>query len=281
MATDTEKLVQMITAQVLSRLNQPMAGQKNSSEQAKPAFKALAVFTGGTIGLIEGLAAVREMAGWPAEITVVLSPAAEKVIGADRVKDSLGPLCPILTAADPYPGKILRAAHLMIVPVLTQNTMTKLALTLSDTLPSTLIMQALMMGKPVIAARNGADPQDNWRAKADMGQPAPGLMRVLQNNMRQVEAFGVQLADVRDLAAEARKVYKAYDKHAAQAAGGDSPGRREAASQGGGKTIISAETIKAAALEGCRSYQVGRGTILTPLARDIAREYGVEIVETL
>ena len=277
---DTEQLVQMITEQVLARLSQQPAPAPLKAPM-EPS-KIMVLFTGGTIGLVEGLAAVREIGGLPVEITVVLSTAAEKVIGTSRIKDSLGTQCPVLTGQEGYPRALLRAADVLVIPVLTQNTLSKVALTFADTTASTLIMQALMMGKPVIAARNAADPQDHWRIEAGMGKATPAFMRVLQQHLQQAESYGIQLLDVRELSGAVRNWYDKRLQRQADQPAKATTGAAEAAVAGHGrKTFISAEVIKAAALAGNKSYRVEAGAILTPLARDIARDCGLELLETV
>jgi hypothetical protein len=255
------ELVDIITREVLRRLN---GGAPAASPQGNR--KVLALICGGTIGLEQGLAALAELHAYPADVAVVLSAAAEKVVGAQRVRETLGADAVIVTAREPYPGRLLREADVVAVPVLTQNTAAKLAHTFADTLVATVALQALMLGKPVVMAVNAADPQDGGRAGIGMGRAPVNLTRALQDNLQRLESYGVRLVDVKLLAAEVGKCFRPRPKPAAIA--------REK------KVLIDAAAVKAALAGGSRRLVVPRGALVTPLAADAARELGVEFVRS-
>ncbi|MBM7866982.1 flavoprotein [Heliomicrobium gestii] len=266
-----EELVRRVMAEVMRRIHQTSDETTADNAPAPPRSSVMAIFTGGTIGMEEGLAALKELQEDDCNLTVVLSRAAEKIVTAERVRKHLGDAVTVLTPESPYPGKALRQADLVIVPVLTQNTMAKLAHTLSDTLPTTLIMQSLMLGKPVVAAENAADPRDSWRAGLAMDKAPIVLVRAFQENLRKVRDFGVNLTDVRNLGREARRALERSKATAGEEAAprAASPAKRN---------LVDAEKIKAVALSGGRVYSVAPGDLITPLARDTARDYGVEII---
>ncbi len=254
-----ENLVEIITREVLRRLSReaPIAGS--------PATKnVLALFCGGTIGLEQGLAALAEIRSQPATITVVLSAAAERIIGARRVRESLGADIAVAGAQDPYPGEGLRAADVVVVPVLTQNTAAKLAHTFADTAVTTLVLQALMLGKPVVVAVNAADPRDGRRAAGGMGQAPAGLTRALQDNLKRLENYGARLVDVGLLATEIKKCFQS--------------GRQADTRGPQAKVVIDAAAVKAVQASGNRRLLLAAGAVVTPLAMDAARELNVELV---
>ncbi|MDR3589832.1 MAG: flavoprotein [Negativicutes bacterium] len=257
-----ENLVERIAREVMRQLNSKATA--DLSPRRVP--KILALFTGGTIGLAPGLAALGELRSRPTDIGVVLSPAAENVIGAARIKEALGPDIPLLTTRDPYPGKMLRETDVVVVPVLTQNTAAKLARAFSDTVVTTLVLQALMLGKPVLVAVNAADPHDGWRVSAGMGRAPAGLARMLQDNLKKIEGLGVRLVDVRQLAGETGRFFERNLT------------RQPAAAAAATKVLIDAAAVKAAQINGSRRLDVPRGAVVTPLAVDAARDLGVELV---
>lgn len=269
---DNEQLVQLVVAEVMRKL-----GLETSASKEKaiiPRKQALAIFTGGTIGLEQSLIELKKIQALHIEVSVVLSAAAEEIIGIDQIKEHLGSNINLVTTHSPYPSKLLREADFVLVPVLTQNTAAKLAYTLSDTLPSTLIMQALMLGKPVLAAMNAADPQDGWRIQKDMGKCSPALSEVLRQNLKKIEGFGIELVQVNDLASGSQKIIDRMEQKAFSIQRSEPQGTPR-----GKKSMLDAETIKLAARDGLKSITTPRGSIITPLAWDIAREYGVEIVQ--
>ena len=265
---DNEKLVELVTVEVLRRLK-----QMEAPVPVQPAgllHKALAIFTGGTIGLEASLEELKILQAIGTEITVVLSAAAEKIVGENWIREKLGSHVQVVTSQSPYPGAHLRLADIVLVPVLTQNTAAKLAHTLSDSMVPTLILQALMLGKPVIAAANAADPQDDWRVRKSMAKAAPALRAALEANLKKIETFGIELVPVASLAAAAKQILLREAQPAL-------PGVSE---KPAGKQVLDADRVRRTAQNGIKSIRVAQGTLITPLARDIARECGIDIVNS-
>ncbi len=269
---DNEEMVQIVTKEILRQLQQnPVI----TEGQSLPALhKALVIFTGGTIGFEQGLAEIKKLQGLCSTVTVVLSAAAEQILGIERITEALGSHIDIVTAQSPYPGKTLREVDIMIIPVLTQNTAAKVAHTFSDTMVSTLILQGLMMGKPIVAAYNAADPLDSWRMQYAMGNSSSGLIKALQENLQKLAGFGMELIPVDNIATVSRKRLcreKQMTVKQTMEQAVSKPDHK--------KAVLDAAAIQTAAQSGTKSIMVPRGTILTPLARDVAREYGVELVQ--
>lgn len=264
---DREKLVALVTAEVLRQLEH--STDLGAVPPAGAGHTALIILTGGTIGLEAGLAELSKLQAAHTELTIVLSAAAETIIGSDRIREKLGSHVNIITARSAYPGEALRAAEVVLVPVLTQNTAAKLARTFADTMASTLILQALMLGKPVIAACNAADPQDEWRLRNNMSQAVPAFREALQGNLKQLALYGIQLVPVDTLAAAAQTtVYREEQQPPLPG-----PGQKTAKRQ-----VLDAAMVRRAAQTGAKHIRVARGTVITPLARDVAGECGVELV---
>ncbi len=260
-----EELIARITAEVMKRL-----AQTGPEVEAKTVGKVLALITGGTIGLDTGLEQLQELQNAGLEISVVLSPAAERVVGTERVLKALGSQVRVITADMTFPGKELREAALVVVPVLTQNTAAKLAQTIADGLAPTLIMQAMLMGKPVVAAANAADPKDGWRIKAQMGKGAPALQQALRMNLKRLDEFGMTLVKVEELAAQCFQRIGL--------AAGNSNEEKSAKTMSGKKVVVDAAMIQGVAATGQRQLRLASGALVTPLARDIARQQGIELI---
>lgn len=256
-----ENLVETVTAEVLRQLS-----MLNGTLPVQPAeflHKALAIFTGGTIGFEAALLQLQQLQSLNTGLTVVLSAAAERVLDTGRILEALGGAVPLVTSTDPYPGQALGAADVLLIPVLTQNSTAKLAHTLADSMALTLILQALMLGKPVIAAVNAADPDDPWRARKNMTNSSPALRAALASNLKKIQTYGIKLTPVEQLAGAAQQ---ALAKGIMPWATG-SPAK---------KPVLHADLVKDAGHSG--RIEVARGTIVTPLARDLARALNVTII---
>jgi ethanolamine utilization protein len=269
---DQEQLIRVVTAEVLRQLSGGPQNQELSD--TKSIVRVLAIFTGGTIGLEPSLTELQQLQKIGFKLSVVLSRAAEKVIGIDLIKEKLGSNILIIDSQLAHPGQLLGETDLVLVPVLTQNMAAKLAHTISDTLVTTLVMQALMMGKPVIAAQNAADPQASWRIEANMGKSSTGLLQSLRSNLDKLTAYGIKLVQVTALGAASQKLLEQSIKKVviSEQVSEKSPVKNK-------KTIIGATAVKAVIAKGLKQLTLSQGTIVTPLARDVARDLGVEIVE--
>lgn len=258
-----EAWIDLIAKEVIKRLQHP-------EKPADAKQSVLALFTGGSIGLSQGLEQIKMLQAMQVAVTVVLSRPAEEIIGVEKIKECLGAAVPILTAADPYPKRLLQGVDAVVVPVLTQNTAAKVAATIADSLPSTLLMQGLMMGKPIIAAVNAADPKDKARTAVHMDHTSPALLTVLQDNLSKLERYGIELVAVEQLAVQCQRAITKKIEPVAVPTPAPANGRRE---------IIDAAAVKAAVSQGLTTLQVPAKAIVTPLARDVARDTGITIIQ--
>lgn len=260
---ESERIVELVTAEILRRLS--VSCDQTSLCFSGERYQGLAIFTGGTNGVEAGLQQLQSLQQFSTRFTVVLSKAAEQLKLADRIAQILGSDIPIITSNCPYPELELRNADIVLVPVLTQNSAAKLACTVSDSMALTLIMQSLMLGKPVIAAINGADPDDNWRRQHNMTNLLPELREALLGNLQKISTYGVSLIPVEQLAAAAQLVLTNGETSRDMV--------KETKRQ-----VLHAGMVKNAVESGSKVIVISNDTIITPLARDIAQALQVNIV---
>lgn len=121
--------------------------------------------------------------------------------------------------------------------------------------PIRLLLWALMSGKKVSAYAAGADPYHSIWEAAGLNNGTPFLKHEMKKQLQKLGGFGIQL-----LKNDAQ--LQSYFKPAVL--------QKE-------KQIVTAESIKRHADAGNRLIEVGQGMIITPLARDVAQEYQIEI----
>ena len=120
-----------------------------------------------------------------------------------------------------------------------------------------ILLWALMSGKKVIADASGANPYHPIWQVSGLQHGSNPLKREMKNRLQQMRAFGIHLIDHPDeVLSYFHRMKEQEEKH-----------------------VITAETIKQAISTGKRIIQVGKGTIITPLARDMIREYNLEVRE--
>lgn len=256
------ELVEHITAEVVRQLARLTLMNQAHSHRL---YKALIMFTGGTIGLEASLEQLKSIQASNVNFTVVFSEAAERIVGITRVEEMLGANVSTNTAGFSYPGQELREADIVLIPVLTQNTAAKLAHTLADSLVPTLVLQALMLGKPVVAAVNAADPNDDERRQRGMCKQPPALQAALTENLKKLQLYGIELTRAENLAAV---VHRILFKEAMPNLWDKAPKKK----------VLDAEAVRSAVLTGDKEILIGENVIITPLALDVARELKVEII---
>ena len=87
----------------------------------------------------------------------------------------------------------------MVVPLLSLNTLSKLALLTPDNTATNIILHALLMGKPVVLAKNGTDPKDKGREELGFHKGNAALTRAITERLQTINGYGCILTDTRDL----------------------------------------------------------------------------------
>jgi deoxyribose-phosphate aldolase len=178
----SDDVVERIAAEVLRRLGGAGAPAPSApvppspppaAGPAKPAtLRSLVLLTGGDNRLDEALVQLARIAECSRELTVVLSPTAQRLVGAPAVRRA-APAAQVLTDGDP--AALLEGVHAVWLPNLSLNAASKIARLVPDSLVCILAVRALLLGIPVAAARDslypaGIDPQrvpEPVRARVD------------------------------------------------------------------------------------------------------------------
>lgn len=160
---------------------------------AAPKKRVLVLFCGAGAGFVSGIDAIKSMIADGHEVTVVLSPSAQHILGEDNVRKS-GATQVILPDTWANAPALVSGADLVLVPTLSMNTAAHLALGMMDSLLNTLILGALLAGKPVVAVRDSADPLLNG---GKVFGAKPGVAMALRNkfstNLNVLADYGIEL----------------------------------------------------------------------------------------
>ncbi|MED3551909.1 hypothetical protein [Cytobacillus praedii] len=113
-----------------------------------------------------------------------------------------------------------------------------------------LILTALITGKTVIALKTGADPYHPVLRIKGMNKGSNGLKRKLYNQMMQLKDMGIKLIDEN----EKLSIQKVK------------------------KTVINEETIRYFHQQNIKSFAISKEVIITPLARDKAKELNITLM---
>lgn len=145
----------------------------------------------------------------------------------------------------------------LYIPILPFSTVSDL-IHFNDARPSIrIVLWALMRGKKVSAFSAGADPYHTVWQDSGLHHGTALLKREMKKQLLQMRGFGIQLVEKED----------------------DLLNHFLGASQSESNQVITADTIMKYAKEGKSYLEVNHRAIITPLARDTARKYKLEIGE--
>lgn len=152
------------------------------------------------------------------------------------------------------------AAHdVILLPAVCYDLAAKMAMGIFDEPVALLAMSALAQGKPVIATVN-THYDDGLKAHS------PVLRRLFEGHRRQLGSYGIEVVPAEDMLA-------AVQGHCGGAIAKANP---VAKSGGGKRRLVTAEDIEGAHRNG-KKLSFPAGSLVTPLARDRAKELGLEI----
>lgn len=143
-------------------------------------------------------------------------------------------------------------------PALSENVIAKAASGIFDEPLSRLLLQAIEQGKPIIAIAPATSP--------DLRKNSPALFRLRQTHRQKLEQFGVRWITQKDIS---KVLLSALPKSTFN----DAPPQIHS----GNKQLLTAEDIEKAAKAGKSKLQLPYRSIITPLARDRARDLNVLI----
>ena len=238
----------------------------------------LMLFSGASTGFVVGMEAIRRLTGSPHTLTVVLTPAACQIITEAQVRQA-GATAIIKPGEWANTPELVGRADLVLVPTLSMNLAAHLALGLMDSPVATLTLGALLAGRPVLAIRDGADP--NGGAGQVFGaadDAAPALRARLASHLDTLASYGVELvgADEFLLALERRLLTRGTPQPLAQPAARTSNGLsgQHAPGSNGARAGFVTETEILALAPGS-ALRLAPGSRLTPQAQDTAKRLGL------
>lgn len=262
-AMDVEYLVKVITQEVVNQLKDV----DNIQGWSQPRTRILALYTGGSIGFKQSIKEMDEIRKW-AQIKVVLSKKAAEIYESDKYFSSFGPEIIIREEKDNASVyKLLEGVQGVVIPLLTFNSLAKLAVGICDTLILNLVFQCLLKGIPVIAARNAADLQDQERKSVSMYRCSPGLLNLSNEYFKKLEVLGVEVVDVSQLEKQIKSV--ALNKS-------ETP----KVDKGGKRVIITQQDISKEIID--QGYiNLPANVLITPLAKDLIQAHNLKVINEI
>lgn len=224
--------------------------------ETQPKRKILALCCGGILGAQAAAEQLRIIENEGYEITAVFTKNAEELFG---VNSKSMPQMPgrVIPGESVVSLQLLAEIDVVAIPVLTFNTMAKIAAGISDNPVTDLVRTALMQGKAIVAAKEGCDPENRLFAAT-----GPAYRQRIQQNLELVKGYGLCLVPAQELAQQIRACFQ----------------------QGGGRDFFESEEYIAPLLDAnaARRWEqsilvVKPEVTVTPLAREILQQRGIQL----
>ena len=239
---------------------------KNRVQRPRSAPAVLSVFHAGVRKLEQALEQVRQIekiAGRSSVFTV--NSARSWVCGAD-VKEKVGTRCILDTVKPEGLEKALLKSDILVLPTFCFKTAAKAAHLISDDQESAIVFSALVQGKKVLAAQDGFTICDLLLNE--------GIRNEMDRILAKLESFGMIFCETDQLCATFQKLVNEEVKTGP-------PVKRNPATDTAppARKLVTAKDIHTAVDAGRGPIMLAPGGIMTPLARDLAKEYAIKIIK--
>ena len=273
MPEPSKKEITTIVKQVLKETGRVSKSSANPSTiQNKPSGNGPAVlniFHAGVRKLNEALQQVQQIEETARRSSVYTVESARAwVCGAD-VKEGAGVKCILDTVKPDGLEKALQKADILVLPTFCLRTAAKVANLICDDQESNLVFTALLQGKKVLAANDGfmlCDILVNEQLRQEIGQI-----------LNKLEGFGMIFCQTDQLHATFQNMTSGNTKTESVSSSSTAASEKENAPA---IKLITAKVVHAAVDNKQGAIRLAAGGMTTPLARDLAKEYAIQIIKT-
>ena len=273
MTDQNKKEITAIVKQVLKETGRtadssakPSAAQRGPSRNG-PAV--LNIFHAGVRKLDEALNQIQQIEETTRRSSVYTVESARAwVCGAD-VKEGAGVKCILDTVKPEGIEKALQKADILILPTFCLRTAAKVANLICDDQESNLVFTALLQGKKVLAANDGFMLCDILVNES--------LRREIARILNKLEGFGMIFCQTDQLHATFQKMISGGIETDPPAESQTTASQKDTPSP---IKLITAKVIHTAVDNKQNTIRLASGGMITPLARDLAKEYSIKIIKT-
>jgi hypothetical protein len=264
--TEIVRQVLRETGMVLKSSPRPASHQE---QQLKKEPVVLNIFHAGVRKLEEALRQVKRIEKIARRSSVyTVESARSHVCGAD-VRQGAGIKCILDTVRPEGLEKALLKADILVLPTFCLKTAAKIAGLICDDQESAIVFSALLQGKKILAADDGFLVCDMIVNE--------NLRDAINQILKKLEGFGMIFCPTDQLHAAFQKIISGKKKPKTATHQALKAKEEDAA---GAPRLLTAKEIHMAVDAGKDALRLAPGGIVTPLARDLAREYSIQIIKT-
>lgn len=273
MTDPSKKEITNIVRQVLKETDgaaessaKPLSAQRGPSRNG-PAV--LNIFHAGVRKLDEALKQIQQIEETVRRSSVYTVESARTwVCGAD-VKEGAGVKCILDTVKPQGIEKALQKADILVLPTFCLRTAAKVANLICDDQESNLVFTALLQDKKVLAANDGFMLCDIL-----VNEP---LRQEIAKILKKLEGFGVIFCQTDQLHATFQNMISGETKTESTMLSNVTTSEKETSPT---VKLITAKVIHTAVDNKQNAIRLASGGKITPLARDLAKEYSIQIIKT-
>jgi len=264
------KIVRQILQETGRNLESSAAASKRQQTPARNGPSVLNVFHAGVRKLDQALEQIQKIEADVRRSSVYTVESARAwVCGAD-VREGAGVKCILDTVKPQGLEKAMQKADILVLPTFCLRTAAKVANLTCDNQESNIVFNALLQGKKVLAANDGfmlCDLLVNEQLRKEIDQI-----------LKKLEGFGMIFCSTDKLHSTFQKMLTAAEPVKTIPTIMQSETKKEKSADV--KTLVTAKVIQSAVNEKQNSITLAPGGIVTPLARDLAKEYSIRILKS-
>ena len=273
MTDQNKKEITTIVKQVLKETGRTADSSGKTSATQRGASRngpaVLNIFHAGVRKLDEALKQIQQIEETTRRSSVYTVESARAwVCGAD-VKEGAGVKCILDTVKPEGIEKALQKADILILPTFCLRTAAKVANLICDDQESNLVFTALLQGKKVLAANDGF-MLCNILVNESLRQE---IARILNK----LEGFGMIFCQTDQLHATFQTMISGRTKTEPPTQSEATASEKETPSA---LKLITAKVVHTAVDNKQNTIHLASGGMITPLARDLAKEYSIKIIKT-
>ncbi len=253
-------LIMKVLGDITTRINSQSIEPKKYPKVEKK--NILVLFTGSDLETKKALDNLKKLVEKGDLLTLCFSKSAEEVLEIERITSLLRPHKLYFESDKENCLEIVQSSDIALVPALTQNTLAKVAVGIQDSFISTLLWQLLWAGKKVFINENSASGRNHIPCENKK------MLGLMNSHIQRLKEFGAKIIKQHDYRACIGK-----DLGISRDKKNEFEKKEKVDSK---KVVIERDVLDLVGK--AEEFVVSRGTIITPLAKDVARENKIKII---
>ena len=161
-------------------------------------------------------------------------------------------------------AEIFAGIKLVFVPLCSPYNLSRIASITPQMTVEWIVLEALQRGIKIVIVRDGFCPDCQMRKTAGLSEGPSAFYDIIRNYGKRLASWGINFINLSSLKTSVESEFAVPEKM---------PLRQERK----GKEVITKEDVLSIAMSGKNLMEVSGNSIITPLARDIAKEKNIEI----